>query len=168
MQIENSRDIFASPAYSSTGRNLGQLAAKENQAGGLESEQKLNVADFSEMFKGKSLSYGDTHKDQFCNNENTAANGISIEEELEEIQLVWEHLELARVYTEMKLNQLKEEGKANKTTDLLRFLSMIYIKLGDASCYQENFEEALIDYENALNLRKQKEDHYYSREVAES
>lgn len=90
------------------------------------------------------------------------------DEEPEDIELAWEHLELARVYTEMKLNLLKDEGKIEEISDTMKFLAVIHTKLGDLSFYQENFKEALIDYENCLRLRKFDEDRFYSRRIAEA
>ncbi len=92
----------------------------------------------------------------------------NVEEEPEDIQFAWEHLELARVFTEKKLNQYKDEGKIDEVSKAMKFLSAIHTKLGDANCYQENFKEALVDYENSLNLRKFNEDPFYSREIAEA
>ena len=91
-----------------------------------------------------------------------------MEEEPEDIQFAWEHLELARVFTEKKLNKYKDEGKIDEISTVMKFLSIIHTKLGDANCYQENFKEALGDYENCLSLRKFNEDPFYSREIAEA
>ena len=103
-----------------------------------------------------------------CNYKEENRNDNDDNNEVEDIQLAWEHLEIARVYTEMKLNLLRDEGKTEEIPTTMKFLSVIHIKLGDLNCYQENFKEALIDYENCLSLRQFYDDRFYSRGIAEA
>lgn len=102
------------------------------------------------------------------NRDHEKENARNENEDPEDIQLVWEHLELARVYIEMKLNLLKDEGKIDEMSETMKFLSVIHTKLGNLNCYQENYKEALNDYETCLNLRKFNEDGFYSRSIAEA
>lgn len=89
------------------------------------------------------------------------------EEEPEDFQYTWNYIELARVFMEKKLAQLKEGEKVDEISKAMAFLAIIHVKLGDINYYQSHYKEALADYENCLNLRKFSEDPLYSRDIAE-
>lgn len=161
-QIENSRDVFAAAANAK--KDNDESEDEDNEDEGFqnqENNEQNHDAAMNEEPKGQ-VSQSNEQKIT------AAANPNAMEEEPEDIQYAWEHLELARVFTEKKLNKFKDEGKIDEVSKVMKFLSIIHTKLGDANCYQENFKEALGDYENCLNLRKFNEDPCYSRGIAEA
>ena len=89
-------------------------------------------------------------------------------EKLSDIQAAWENLELARVYTEKKLERLNQEMNIDEISKTMRYLATVHLKLGTCNCLQENYSKAISDYESGLNLLKFSEDRFYSRDIAEA
>lgn len=95
------------------------------------------------------------------------------EADVDDLQVGWEHLEVARLELE-KLMTSTDPFDPNLTlkqieenTKIIRKLSDVMIRLGDANCSSDKFDEALQDYEKCLKLRNFTEDKFTSRDLAE-
>jgi len=72
---------------------------------------------------------------------------------------------LLKTYDVSTLDQ--DESKRESYTKISQFLALVHLRLGDANCYWDNFDEALQEYFKALEIRKKTDDLFMSRDVAE-
>lgn len=89
--------------------------------------------------------------------------GEGMREAVEDVQVAWESLEAGRVVCEKKLQE-DIESEVKREASLI--LGRIYLGLGEVLAMQEKKEDALIEYEKALKIRKEFSDPN-SRELAE-
>lgn len=96
------------------------------------------------------------------------------EDEADDLQVAWEHLEVSRLLFEKLVeshtsNQSAEptEEEVNKLNKIKKYLSSVLLRLGDANCCLDNFPAALQEYGKCLEIRKTVEDSFFSRQLAE-
>lgn len=84
-------------------------------------------------------------------------------------QVAWENLEVARVVTEKRCEEIVRAPEFEKAEleKLMRQRARVHIRLGDLECWKENFEEGLGEYRKALELRMKFEDPRMSRDISE-
>lgn len=99
---------------------------------------------------------GDADEEDDLDDEGQVLDDIIVEQ-ADDLELAWENLDLARlIYTQ-------QEGK-----DYVMQLAEVHLALGDVSLESENFDEAIKDYQLALNLKLENTTPERYREMAEA
>jgi len=176
-QVENSRDVFGDVIKVN---NKEEQEAEDRETGGenRESEAPQAEADTAMEITDKKDLVEIAEENEESNTgmiqEPEQTIQASKEEEADDLQVAWEHLEVSRLAFEKLLNshtsnQSAEptEEETNKITKIRKYLSSVLLRLGDANCSLDNFPGALQEYAKCLEIRKETEDRYFSRQLAE-
>lgn len=68
----------------------------------------------------------------------------------DDFSIAWENLDLARILFESRLNSQSSALDPNAKAHLSRSLAQVFQELGDLSLENENFDQAIQDYQSAL------------------
>ena len=88
------------------------------------------------------------------------------EENVDDIQIVWENMEVARFITQRHIDSISLDDPEKLL--LLKFLAKIKSRLGDLQCWREDFVSALEEFKDAIIILQRSEDPERSREISEA
>lgn len=142
------------------------IPQEESKALPLAEEELARTLGLEEQAKDNQNSGDQKKPEEIEKAEDEGEEGGEEEEEVDDIGVAWENLDVARTILE---KYLRDQPNLDPK-DVYRFKSQLAnanLRLGDLKSWQENYSEALIEYERCLGILVQIEDPTFSRRVAE-
>jgi len=181
-KVENSRDVFGDVIKVNEKEGEGEVEGetdkpetqngqeKENQQGEISQLESSEIVDKKDLVEIVEEPNEDSNA---IVQEKPSQQETKQEEDVDDLQIVWEQLEVSRVILEKLLNGIdtssldQNEDKREIHTKISKMLAQVVLRLGDANCYSDNFDAALQEYFKAIQIRKNIDDVFMSRDLAE-
>jgi len=183
-KVENSRDVFGDvikvnnkEEQAQEDRETGRIPEQETTQNATTKivpetapkEKEMEITDKKDLVEiAEEKDEEEENMIQEPEPENQA--GANKEDDADDLQVAWEHLEVSRLGFEKLLQNYgaePQEEELIKISKIKKYLSSVLLRLGDANCCWDNFPAALQEYGKCLEIRKAVEDNFFSRQLAE-
>lgn len=165
VKIQNSEDLFGDPVHSVLEKKANTILdnaknATSREDAKEEEKEELKDVEQSENEEEEEEKKGDEESKE-------PPKGECKEEQDDDLEIVWETMETARVIAEKKRETLLDGKNEKEFKEVTRFASRIHMSIGDILSMQERLDDALIEYNKALEMRLTSEEKN-SRNLAET